>query len=224
VSDDRRRRAGQLAVGLTWAAVLLGIWWWGVEITDGHGSAAPTTRDVAAVARPARAALPQEHAPLAEARPVRIEIPSLGVRAKVVERGLDLAGGVDPPPYDAPGVVGWFGGGPAPGTAGTAVLIGHVDRDSRPAVFFRLSHAEPGERIRVTRDDGSVAEFTVEAIEVVRQERFDPRRVYGPHVADRAELRLITSGGGGGRERGVSQANVVVSAYFTGVPAHSRTA
>jgi hypothetical protein len=219
VSDRSCPEAGRLLTGLTWAVVLLGLWLWGREITDGHGIAGPATGDVAAVGRPAGAPLPPPYAPLAAARPERLEIGSVGIGAPVVERGLDADGAVDPPPYAEPGLVGWFGRGTAPGAAGTALLVGHVDTESRPAVFYRLAKVKPGERVRVARDDGSVAEFTVEAVEVFTKDRFDPQRVYGPRERERAELRLITCGGSYDQERQAYSANVVVSAYLTGVRA-----
>jgi sortase (surface protein transpeptidase) len=224
MSDHRSHGWGRLLVGLAWAGALLGLWMWGTGISDGQGLAAPATGDVAAVGRPAGTQLPPAHAPLAPARPERVEIDSVGIRAPVVERGLDATGAVDPPPYATPGVVGWYGGSPQPGAVGTALFAGHVDTESRPAVFYRLAQVKPGERVRVERADGSVAEFTVEAVEVFTQERFAPQRVYGPRDPKRAELRLITCGGRYDRERHTYTANVVVSAYLTGARPASRTA
>ncbi|MFI1966048.1 class F sortase [Streptomyces pathocidini] len=216
MTDLRSAGGGRLIAGLTWGVVLLGLWLWGREITDGQGIAGPATGDVAAVGRPAGAQLPPSYVPLADARPERLDIASVGVRAPVIERGLDKDGAVDPPPYSQPGKVGWYDGGVTPGAAGTALLVGHVDTDSRPAVFHRLARVKPGERVRVAREDGSVAEFTVEAVEVFTKDRFDPKRVYGPRDRGRAELRMITCGGRYDAKARAYSANVVVSAYLTG--------
>jgi hypothetical protein len=216
VSEESSAGTGRLLTGVAWAVVLLGLWLWGREATDSHGSSvSPTTGDVAAVGRPATRPLPPAREPLAGARPERIEIDSAGVRARIVERGLDAGGGVDPPPFEDPGAVGWFGGGPQPGVAGAALLVGHVDTKSERAVFHALSEVKAGERVRVGRADGSVAEFTVEAVEVFTKERFDPKRVYGERKPGRAELRLITCGGSYDRAQHAYRANVVVSAYLT---------
>ncbi|GLF93529.1 class F sortase [Streptomyces yaizuensis] len=207
---------GRLLTGVTWAVLLLGLWLWGRDTTGATGPA-PTTGDVAAVGRPPRVPLPPAHDPVAPAPPLRIEVPSLGISAPVVPRGLDAAGAVDPPPYAKAQTVGWYGAGTQPGARGASLLVGHVDTETRPAVFYGLSAARTGAEIRVVRADGSVARFTVDDVRVVERERFDARKVYGPRAAGRAELRLITCGGTFDRASGSYTSNVVVSAYLTGL-------
>ncbi|MDN3022617.1 class F sortase [Streptomyces sp. S.PB5] len=208
---------GRLLTGVAWVVLLLGLWLWGREVTDvRHGISAPTTGDVAAVGRPPEVELPPATKPLTPALPQRIDIPGLGVQAPVVARGLDREGAVDAPPYDQAGVVGWYAAGVRPGAAGTALMVGHVDTETRPAVFYKLSMVKPGETVRVIRDDGRVAEFTVDDVEVVTREHFDARQAYGPRERGRAELRLITCGGTFDRASRSYTANVIVSAYLTG--------
>ncbi|MGW2890102.1 class F sortase [Streptomyces griseoruber] len=214
---DLERSSGRLVTGVAWAVLLLGLWLWGREVTDVRpGASAPTTGDVAAVGRPADADLPPAATPLTSALPQRIDIPELGVQAPVVARGLDAEGGIDPPPFDQAGVVGWYAAGAKPGAKGTALMVGHVDTETRPAVFYKLSTMRAGETIRVVRDDGRVAEFTVDQVEVVQRADFDARQAYGTRQADRAELRLITCGGTFDRASRSYTANVIVSAYLTG--------
>jgi sortase (surface protein transpeptidase) len=204
--------------GIAWVVLLLGLWLWGREATDvPDGIAGPATGDMAAAGRPPHIDLPPAHRPLAgDARPRRLDIPQLGVSAPVLARGLDAKGALEPPPFDRPGSVGWYAAGVRPGAAGTAMMVGHVDTDTRPAVFYKLSTLEPGRTIRVLRDDGRTAEFTVDDIQVLTRESFDARRAYGQHRTGRAELRLITCGGVYDRANDRYTANVVVSAYLTG--------
>ncbi|MFF5522442.1 class F sortase [Streptomyces coeruleorubidus] len=209
--------AGRLLAGVAWVALLLGLWLWGREVTDvRHGISAPTTGDMAAAGRPPDVKLPPEHRPLGDALPQRVDIPGLGVRAPVVARGLDARGALDPPPYDQPGAVGWYAGGVAPGAPGTALMVGHVDTDTRPAVFYKVSAMRPGQTIRVIRADAKVAEFTVESVQVLTRDHFDAHQAYGPREPGRAELRLVTCGGSFDRMTRSYTANVVVSAYLTG--------
>ncbi|MGW7362362.1 class F sortase [Streptomyces sp. NPDC054841] len=215
-SGERPSGTGRLLTGVAWAVMLLGLWLWGHEATEGSGaSSAPTTGDVAAVGRPLGVPLPPARAPLRPAEPSKVEIPSIGVTAPVVSRGLDATGAVDPPPYATPGTVGWFGSGIQPGAVGAALFVGHVDTKTRPAVFYGLSAARPGEKVRVTRGDGSVAEFTIDDVQVFSRDRFDAREVYGARQPGRAELRLITCGGTFDKKTHSYTANVVVSAYLT---------
>ncbi|MEV0319060.1 class F sortase [Streptomyces sp. NPDC050658] len=213
---ERASGTSRLLTGVAWAVLLVGLWLWGSDLTDGHGgTSAPTTGDVAAVGRPFGVELPDAHKPLAPAKPQRVDVPSLDVRAPVVARGLDQDGAIDPPPFEQAGTVGWYGGGTRPGAVGTSLFVGHVDTETRPAVFYDLSAVRPGEKIRVTRDDGTVAEFTVDDVQVLSRDRFDAKKAYGPHEKGRAELRLITCGGTFDRATRTYSANVVVSAYLT---------
>ncbi|MFJ5099860.1 class F sortase [Streptomyces sp. NPDC088554] len=222
-------RAG-LVTGVAWAVLVLGMWFWGRGVVVGSGGvSAPMTGDVAAVGRPPGVPLPPASAPLgaplrtpasvAARPPLRVEVPSIGVAAPVMARGLDASGGVDPPPYGKPDTVGWYEGGAQPGAVGAAILVGHVDTTEEPAVFYGLSAVKPGEKVRVTRADGRIAEFTVDDVRVFDRARFDARKVYGQHKKSRAELRLITCGGTFDRRTHAYTANVVVSAYLSGVTA-----
>ncbi|MBB1252719.1 class F sortase [Streptomyces alkaliterrae] len=201
-----------------WVVLLFALWLWGKDVTEfDHGR--PALGGTTSAERGADTApeLPDALAPLSgDAPPVGVRVDALGIRAEVVERGLDADGAVDAPPLSQGQLAGWYGGGATPGAAGVALLVGHVDTETEPAVFYNLSSARPGTVVEVSREDGSVAEFTVETVEVLQREGFDPERAYGPRREGRAELRLITCGGQFDRERRGYTANVVVSAYLTG--------
>ncbi|MEV0928615.1 class F sortase [Streptomyces spongiicola] len=215
-AGEKSSGSGRLLTGVAWAVLLMSLWLWGRGAGDGAGGvSAPTTGDVAAVGRPLGVPLPPAREPLAPVGPTRVEVPSIGVSAPVVARGLDPTGAVEPPPFATPGAVGWFGTGTRPGAAGAALFVGHVDTRTEPAVFYGLSAVRPGETVRVTRADGSVAVFTIDDVQVVSRDRFDARKVYGVHRPGRAELRLITCGGTYDKKAGSYTANVVVSAYLT---------
>ncbi|MFE9495844.1 class F sortase [Streptomyces collinus] len=220
MSDEHGRGSGtgRLVTGLAWAVLLFGLWLWGRGVTAVPASpSGPTTGDVAGLDRAAGTLpLPPAARPLGSAAPLRVDIPELAVQAPVVARGLDREGAVDPPPFDQPGVVGWYGSGTAPGAAGAALMVGHVDTETRPAVFYKLSTLKPGETVRVVRADGKVAHFTIDDVRVLPRDDFDARVAYGPRRPGRAELRLITCGGTFDRTSRSYTANVVVSAYLTG--------
>ncbi|MEV5881872.1 class F sortase [Streptomyces sp. NPDC052020] len=216
--EERSRGTGRLVTGVVWAVLLLGLWLWGRATTAPPDGAVPgpATGDMAAAGRPPDVDLPRAHRPLGAALPHRLDIPGLGIQAPVTARGLDARGALDPPPFDQAHTVGWYAGGPAPGAAGTALMVGHADTETRPAVFHRVSRLKPGDTIRVLREGTGVAEFTVDGVQVLDRDRFDAHQAYGPREAGRAELRLITCGGTFDRAAGGYSANVVVSAYLTG--------
>ncbi|MFD4139590.1 sortase [Streptomyces sp. NBC_00390] len=216
-AEQRPAGAGRLLTGVAWALLLIGLCIWGRDITAGPaGNSAPTTGDVAAVGRPPGVAMPRAHTPLKPVMPSRVEVPALGITARVVPRGLDARGAVDPPPYGMARSVGWFEHGTRPGARGAALLVGRVDTRTEPAAFHGLSAARPGQKIRVARTDGSVAEFTIEDVHVFDRDRFDARKLYGGPTGGRAELRLITCDGSSDRPRDGFTAHVVVSAYLSG--------
>ncbi|MGY0061400.1 sortase domain-containing protein [Streptomyces sp. LZ34] len=218
-------RVGRPVAGVAWAALLLGLWLWGHDTAEGLGGVVPVTGDVAAVGRPPAHPLPPSREPLPSVRARRVVVESVGIAARVTDRGRGRYGvgrrGVGR--YGAGrhgggrGGAGWYGVGARPGALGTAVLVGPVDA----GVVRRLGGVRRGDAVRVFRVDGTVAEFTVEGVEMVTAERFDARRVYGARARGRAELRLVARDGEYGEygEYGAHAApgaRVVVSAYLTG--------
>jgi LPXTG-site transpeptidase (sortase) family protein len=122
--------------------------------------------------------------------PVRVAIPAIGLSAPVVPVGLDSAGHVQMP---HPSVAGWYRPGNASAVRGPAVLVGHVDSDRGPAVFYRLSGVRLGETVRVVRADGSTSTYTIRRITVVAKTDFPSQAVFDPTA--RATIRLVTCGG-----------------------------
>lgn len=108
------------------------------------------------------------------------------------------------------GRAGWYAEGPPPGSPGPAVIAGHVDSRSGPAVFFRLDRLRPGDEIRVLRQDGRTAAFVVTGTRQYPKAQFPGAQVYAP-TAD-PELRLITCSGAFDRTTGHYVDNTVVSA------------
>ena len=90
-------------------------------------------------------------------------------------------------------VAGWYTGSPRPGAVGSAIIVGHIDSETGPGVFYRLSELRGGDDVFVRRADGTTAEFRVTSIQTYLKDQFPTDKVYGP--TPDAELRLITCGG-----------------------------
>lgn len=142
------------------------------------------------------------------AGPVRIALPSVGVSSRLERLGVAEDGSIETP--EDWQRAGWYRGGPRPGEHGAAVILGHVDSRTGPAVFHRLRRLEPGDTIRVVRRDGSVAVFEVDRLEQHRKTRFPTDRVYFP--TPEPTLRLVTCGGDFDTEAGSYRDNLVVFA------------
>jgi Sortase domain len=140
--------------------------------------------------------------------PVRIQIPAIGVSAAVTRLGLNRDGSMQVPADF--GVTGWFTGGPAPGQTGPAVIAGHIDSRTGPAVFYRLRELRAGDRVDVARADGTTVHFAVNSVVQYPKQAFPTEAVFGP--APEPLLRLITCGGSFDRSRGSYRDNVVVTA------------
>ncbi|MEU4210174.1 class F sortase [Streptomyces sp. NPDC026206] len=153
--------------------------------------------------------------PLPPAAPTRVRIAAIGVDAPVAPLGLLPDRSLASPPEEDKNLAGWYAGGTAPGAAGTAVLAGHVDTASGPAVFYNLGALKKGDAVEVARADSRTGVFTIDAIEVYDRDRFPSAKVYG--ATRRAELRVITCGGGFSQEADAYLGNVVVYAHLASV-------
>jgi hypothetical protein len=141
--------------------------------------------------------------------PNRLRIPSIAVDTALERLDVDAAGTLNPPAdfHRA----GWFVRGPAPGDVGPAVIGGHVDSLTGPAVFFYLRDLKTGASIEVFRG-GIPVTFRVVANERYRKSEFPTARVYQPTPVP--ELRLITCGGSFDRQRRSYEDNIVVYAVM----------
>jgi Sortase domain len=187
------------------ALLLLALAACGQAPSSGAGAAAPAPAAAAAAAPgPPTSAAALRRAP---SPPVRIGIPSIGVSAPVVRLGLNRDGTLQVPGFE---VTGWYAGGPAPGETGPAVIAGHIDSRSGPAVFYRLRELRPGQEITVGRRDGSSVRFAVDGVARYPKDAFPTEAVFGP--APEPLLRLITCGGAFDRSQRSYRDNVVVTA------------
>jgi sortase (surface protein transpeptidase) len=199
----RRRRGRSAAVAVA------------VAVTAAAAGLLAAAAFLVAVDRPPTSPTPPTAAVAApEARaaaPVRVRIPAIGVDAPVGPLEVGADGELPAPTSYA--AVGWWRAGPEPGERGAAVLAGHVDSRTGPAVFSRLRELPGGARVLVDRVDGSTAEFAVLRTEQHPKAAFPTRSVYG--ATPSSELRLVTCGGSFDPAHGHYRDNVVVFAVRT---------
>jgi sortase (surface protein transpeptidase) len=182
--------AGVLAVGAGAA---------GLVATHGHTSTVHLAARPATVAAPKFTPVPSQTAQAPgglsgitqPGLPVELTIPDIGVRTSLIHLGLQANGSLQVPASTT--VAGWYTGSPRPGAVGGSVIAGHVDSYKGPAVFYWLRDLKPGDKVYISRADGTVAEFSVTRVQEYPKAAFPTSVVYGP--APDAELRLITCGG-----------------------------
>lgn len=148
----------------------------------------PAPLSAGALQDPARDA---EWRPPAAHTPARVRIPAIGVDAHLESLGIGEDRTLDAPvDFDS---AGWFAEGVVPGDIGPAIIAGHVDSASGPAVFARLHELMPGNEILVELSDGTVRTFVVAGAQQSAKAQFPTSDVYD--AVPRPELRLITCAG-----------------------------
>jgi sortase (surface protein transpeptidase) len=207
VRRSHRRCGGrEVVLAATAALVLTGCGQ--ASDSGGSGAAPPATWSTGPTAAPSTEPPAEPDPPPAEAAdPVRVRIPAIGVDTSLVPLSIDANGTLAAPErFD---VAGWNRDGPEPGEPGAAVIAGHVDSRSGPAVFYRLRELTGGDRVLVDRADGSTVTF-----EVTGLAQYDKREVPSDSYASATgvELRLVTCGGEFDRSAGSYRDNVIVSA------------
>ncbi|NIJ14407.1 hypothetical protein FHU38_004808 [Saccharomonospora amisosensis] len=152
---------------------------------------------------------------LPRSEPAWLDVPAIDAHSSLVPLGLNPDRTVAVPPVHEPMQAGWYRYSPTPGERGPAVILGHVNGDGRDGIFVRLRELERGDEIRVGREDGTVARFTVKRMAQVPKDRFPTDDVYGDTAGP--ELRLITCGGPFDETAHSYRDNIIAFATFTGV-------
>jgi hypothetical protein len=140
------------------------------------------------------------------ADPVRLRIPAIGVDTTIQRLGRQPDGTIAVP--DRFDVAGWYADGARPGEPGPAVMLGHVDSRTGPAVFFRLSALPVGALVYVDRADASTVVFRVTGSARVPKTGFPTDLVYSPTL--QPALRLVTCGGSFDSQARSYRDNVIV--------------
>lgn len=127
-------------------------------------------------------------------KPVRFAIPALDRTGEIIETGLREDNTLEVPPEHEGAPASWYTGSPSPGQLGPSVLLGHVNStEDESGIFYNLKTLQNGDPIEVTREDGSIAIFSVYKSELYPKNDFPTKAVYFP--VGEAELRVITCDG-----------------------------
>lgn len=125
--------------------------------------------------------------------PRYIDIPRLGVHARVLSVGLARDGSIATPGnvHDA----AWYTGSVKPGQQGTALIDGHVSSWTSHGVFYNLTALSAGDVFSIERGDGSVIQYRVVKTAVYDAALVDMSAVLSSIEPDMSALNLISCTG-----------------------------
>lgn len=124
-------------------------------------------------------------------QPTNLKIPAIEVDTTVESVGEDAEGRMDVP--QEWNNVAWYNRGTEPGRTGSAVLAGHLDSPTGPAIFFNLAKLEIGDEVIVTNDTGEELTYLVTDKKTYPDAGFPIDHVFAQKDAKR--LNLITCTG-----------------------------
>ncbi|MHA6260706.1 class F sortase [Sporosarcina sp. CAU 1771] len=123
--------------------------------------------------------------------PARLEIPKLKVDAVIEGVGRIENGQMGVP--QNPDNIGWFEPGIKPGAQGNAVMAGHIDSATGPAVFHKLEKLEKGDEIVVHGKNDEKIRFIVTKTEAYPRNDSPVEAIFGFNYS--SGLTLITCTG-----------------------------
>ncbi|UNK16207.1 class F sortase [Paenibacillus sp. N3/727] len=138
--------------------------------------------------------------------PNQVWIPSIGLKAPIEPVGLLKNGQMDVPASSK--VAGVFIDGVLPGQKGNAILAGHVDSYTGPAIFYPLKKIKPGEPVVLSDREGKYLVFKVIAVESYPTAEAPIEKIFGD--TDIEQLNLITCTGKYNRKKGEHEKRLVV--------------
>ncbi|WP_251135971.1 class F sortase [Exiguobacterium sp. s138] len=120
--------------------------------------------------------------------PKTLTIDSLKVKTNIEQVGLDKKGAMGTPKNEQQ--VGWYKFGPRPGDVGNAVIDGHTDTKTGPAVFYQLHELKKGDTIKIKDESGRNLVFRVKKLVEYGHLDAPLEKIFG--ASDQRNLNLIT--------------------------------
>lgn len=144
--------------------------------------------------------------------PQNIEIPAIKVNAAIEKVGRLANGQMGVP--EGFETVGWFEPGIKPGAPGNAVMAGHVDSKTGPAVFYKLEDLKKGDEIIVKDKEGKTLTFEVTGKEAYKRKDAPVDKIFD--FAYTSKLNLITCVGTFNQKEGTHEERLVVYTELKG--------
>ena len=122
-----------------------------------------------------------------------IHINAIGVKARVLQMGVNADGSMQAPinVFDT----GWYTGSVRPGQKGASIIVGHVSGPTRHGIFEKLSQLKNGDSITIENGAGKLFNYQVVASETVKLENVDMNKFMRPANGVDEGLNLMTCAG-----------------------------
>lgn len=122
-----------------------------------------------------------------------ITINRIGVKARILNMGVDSTGALNAPGnvYDT----GWYNQSSKPGQAGAMLIDGHVHGPTAKGAFYELKNLAVDDQIEVERGDGQKFNYRVVSSAVTLVDKTDMAKAMLPIVPGEQGLNLITCTG-----------------------------
>lgn len=143
-------------------------------------------------------------------KPTDVRIPKINAQSSLISTAINPDGSLEVPKAEKPMQAAWYRMSPVPGDKGPAIILGHVDGNKQPGIFYKLHELAPGDEVFVKRSDGKEVKFVVTTKEQKPKNEFPTEAVYGD--SPDPVLRLITCGGAFDKAAHSYQDNVIISA------------
>ncbi|WDZ55585.1 class F sortase [Paenibacillus polymyxa] len=109
--------------------------------------------------------------------------------------------------------VGYLSNNVLPGAAGNAIMDGHVDTYTGPAVFYPLKKLKKGDYVYVTGDNGCRLQFVVESVQFYLTPEAPIQTIFGS--TEERRLNLITCAERYSRSKKEHEGRLVVFTKFS---------
>ncbi|MFF2483320.1 class F sortase [Paenibacillus sp. NPDC058071] len=142
--------------------------------------------------------------------PNTLWIPSVSIKAPIEPVKLLENGQMGVP--ESSEVAGLFIEGVLPGEEGNALIAGHVDNYTGPAIFYPLKRLKPGHPIILSDENGKYLVYMVDAVESYLTAEAPLDRIFGD--TDKERLNIITCAGKYDRKKKEHEKRLVVYAHM----------
>ncbi|WCK56344.1 class F sortase [Aneurinibacillus sp. Ricciae_BoGa-3] len=123
--------------------------------------------------------------------PSRLQIPAIHLDTRVEPVGILSNGQMGVPASFS--TVGILSPWTLAGEHGNAVIAGHLDHFTGPAVFYNLRNLKSGDKVIVSNEAGNKLIFTVKEVKAYKVHEAPLEKIFGK--SDKSQLNLITCAG-----------------------------